>query len=278
MIQKVGFLIAGAQKAGTSALHHYLSRHPQLFLPTCKELHFFDDESFSWPKQGSGAGPRRWWPSGHDPYSRYHQKFANASPGSIWGEATPIYMFWSPSIARIWQYNPAIKLVLVLRNPITRAFSHWNMERWRGAEHLGFFEALQREHESSRAAMPNQHRVISYLARGYYSAQLRRIWQYLPLQQTLVIKHEELLDNPTASLSKVHAHLGVHQKTLDGIARIHAIPYKTMMSAESMHWLREHFEAEIRQIEQLLHWDCSDWRRADLKSDQQSLAGVVSTN
>jgi hypothetical protein len=262
MKQRVGFLIAGAQKAGTSALHHYLSLHPQLFLPTCKELHFFDDESFSWPKQGSEAGPRRWWPWGRDPYRRYHQAFGNAPAGSVWGEATPIYMFWWPSIARIWQYNPAIKLVLVLRNPITRAFSHWNMECRRGAEDLGFLEALQREQERCRAALPHQHRVFSYLARGYYSAQLRRIWQHLPPQQTLVLKHEELLDNPAGSLSRVHAHLDVHQQAFNGIARLHALPYETKISAEAKAWLREHFEAEIRQIEQLLHWDCSDWREA----------------
>uniref|UniRef100_UPI004048A17E sulfotransferase n=1 Tax=Cyanobium sp. TaxID=2164130 RepID=UPI004048A17E len=262
MERRVDFLIAGAQKAGTSALHHYLSCHPQLFLPTCKELHFFDDESFAWPKQGSGTSRKpwkRWRQWKHDPYHRYHKAFENAPPCSTWGEATPIYMFWWPSIERIWHYNPAIKLVLVLRNPITRAFSHWNMERRRGAEDLGFLEALQCEQKRCRTALPLQHRVFSYLARGHYSAQLRRIWHYLPPDQTLVLKHEELLHDPASSLSRVHIHLGVNQQGFLGKEQLHALPYETTMSPEAKAWLREHFEAEIRQIEQLLNWDCSNW-------------------
>lgn len=246
MEQRVEFVIAGAQKAGTSALHQYLRRHPQLFLPARKELHFFDNESLHWP-------------GGDDLYDRYHQAFHEAAAGSIWGEATPIYMYWEPSVARICQYNPAIKLVLVLRNPITRAFSHWNMESRRGEETLGFLEALQAEEERCRAALPQQHRVFSYVARGHYCAQLQRIWNVLTASQTLVLKHDDLLNNPRASLDQIHAHLGVDHQAFSGDELIHALPYENSMSQEAKAWLHHHFEAEILQLEQVLKWDCSDW-------------------
>lgn len=242
----MGFLIAGAQKAGTSALHQYLRRHPQLFLPARKELHFFDNESLHWP-------------GGDDLYDAYHQAFHEAAACSVWGEATPIYMYWWPSIARIYQYNPAIKLILVLRNPITRAFSHWNMESRRGAENLGFFEALQTEVERCRSALPHQHRVFSYVSRGHYCAQLQRIWNVLPTAQTLVLKHDDLLNNAPDTLDRIHAYLEVDHQAFSEEELLHALPYESSMSQEAKAWLLQHFEAEILQLEQTLQWDCSDW-------------------
>lgn len=255
MGQLVDFLVIGAQKAGTSALHRYLSRHPELFLPEKKELHFFDNEEFPWP------GSSKDWdaPVEQDPYRSYHQAFSGAQRGQRWGEVTPIYMYWGPSIARIYRYNPSIKLVIVLRNPITRAFSHWNMERRRGAESLDFLDALVSERERCRPGWPNQHRVFSYADRGHYSGQLKRIWQVFPAEQTLVIKHDCLLHNPANCLATIHNHLGVGQQTFAGEERQHTLPYDCDMGRKAREWLLAEFEDEIRQLEKLLAWDCSDW-------------------
>lgn len=253
MAQRVGFVVAGAQKAGTSALHRYLSHHPELFLPSQKELHFFDDESLGWSAAGA---------AGQDAYQRYHSLFKDAPVGSVWGEATPIYMYWWPSIARMWHYNPDMKLILVLRNPITRAFSHWNMERQRGAEPLGFLQALQQEQDRCRGARPLQHREFSYTSRGFYCEQLRRIWHFFPRHQTLVLKHDDLLRQPAPCLEKVHGHLGVNAQPFVGEEREHTLPYETTMGKGAYNWLRQLFEAEVRQLEGMLDWDCSDWLHA----------------
>jgi len=256
MGQRVAFLIGGAQKAGTTALHRYLCHHPQLFLPAAKELHFFDDETLNWSQLGGR------WGWGRDFYRNYHRHFRQASHQQLWGEATPIYMYWWPSIERIWRYNPALKLVLVLRNPITRAYSHWNMERSRHAESLDFQQAIEQEQQRCRIALPLQHRVYSYLDRGYYSSQLRRIWRFFPPQQTLVLKHEQLLNEPAETLTRVCEYLGVGAMAFKGNEQHHARPYEEAMPERARQWLGNHFEPEIRQLEQLVGWNCSDWMGA----------------
>ena len=245
MGQQVEFLICGTQKGGTTALHGYLQRHPQLYLPNQKELHYFDDEALSWENPD---------------YDIYHQHFAKAkSEQQLWGEATPIYMYWNSSPARIWQYNPQIKLIAVLRNPITRAFSHWNMERQRNADSLGLLEAITTETDRCRSALPLQHRVYSYVDRGFYSQQLRRLWSFFPRKQLLVLRQEELQLQPELTLAKVYQHLGVANLPFGGAQQRHALPYEEPMPATAKDWLRQQFQHEIQQLETMLDWDCNDW-------------------
>jgi hypothetical protein len=250
MAQRVAFLIAGVQKAGTSALHRYLSDHPELYLPRQKELHFFDNDSLTWP------------PDNDDSYTLYHTQFETAPPQRIWGEATPIYTYWWPSMARIWEYNPGMKFIILLRNPITRAFSHWNMERQRGNETLGFLEALRTEQQRCRLAVPQQHRIFSYCDRGFYSEQLRRLWHFFPRRQTLVIKQDALLHEPANTLALVHSHLNVSPMSIDAPQRTHCLAYDQDMEPEAYRWLKSVFEPEIRILETMLQWDCSDWLHA----------------
>ena len=117
-VEKLDFLVAGAQKSGTTALNYYLKRHPYIAFPIKKSLHFFDnDELFA---------------GGNVSYEPLHEMFRPARPGSIAGENTPIYLYWRPALPRIRDYNPAMKFIVILRNPIERAFSQWNMQRTRG--------------------------------------------------------------------------------------------------------------------------------------------------
>jgi hypothetical protein len=88
------------------------------------------------------------------------------------GEATPIYMYWKRALPRIREYNPDLKLIMILRNPITRAYSHWNFERLASRESLPFREALLAEPARTAAVLPKQLRNGSYIARGRYTAQL----------------------------------------------------------------------------------------------------------
>src|SRR5258708_21787754 len=113
--EKVGFIVAGAQKAGTSALDAYLREHPELCLPRQKEVHFFDTNRFFAVEPVD--------------YTRYHSYFNPRPSHRLLGEVTPAYLYWPTAAERIARYNPAMKLIMVLRNPVTRAFSQCNMTR-----------------------------------------------------------------------------------------------------------------------------------------------------
>ena len=243
--RKVDFVVAGAQKGGTTALSVYLHQHPKVYMTPIKEVHFFDgDQFFVQPAVD---------------YALYHAFFQPGPQARVVGESTPIYMYWYDAPRRMWEYNPALKLMVVLRNPIDRAYSHWSMEYSRRAETLPFGEAIRSEPARCRDALPSQHRVYSYVDRGHYVDQLRRLWTYFPREQTLILRHETLRDRPTETMAEVCRFLGVSAIGAIDAKTVTINPPVGKISAEDRDYLREIYRYDIRNLERLLGWDCSDW-------------------
>jgi hypothetical protein len=243
--KKVSFLVAGAQKSGTSALDAYLRDHPELCLPLEKELHFFDkDELFA---------------SEPVDYAPYHARFDPVPPQHVLGECTPSYMYWPNAIERIARYNPAMRFIILLRNPVTRAFSHWNYERVVDREPLTFLEALRAEAERRRTLPPKRAKRFAYVDRGYYAAQLKRLWRFFPVGQTLVFKSEGLLENPGALLERVASFLGVAPFPPLAVKIRNTREYKATLSDEERRYLLGIYRDDIAELERLLGWDCSSW-------------------
>jgi hypothetical protein len=242
---RVGFLIVGAQKAGTSALYEYLREHPEICMSRRKEVHFFDDDDLF--EQDAAD------------YAAYHSYFNLTPYHQIAGEATPIYMYWRAAPRRIWQYNPRMRILMLLRNPIERAYSHWNMERNRSAESLSFFEAITQERDRCRVALPQQHRLFSYVDRGYYSDQLREIWRFFPKSQTMVLRSEELRDDPKRLLDRVCKFLNVSLLESIEVKDVHRAPYSSQITCREWSYLKGKYEFGIKELERMLAWDCSKW-------------------
>ena len=242
---KIDFVIAGAQKSGTTALYYLLSAHPEIAFPTKQELHFFDDED-------AFAGPVN--------YDALHQQFALGRKTIVSGECTPIYLYWKPALGRIAQYNPRMKVIVTLRNPITRAFAHWNMQRHKKREPLDFMEALRAEPARAREAASLQSRYFSYVDRGLYAGQLERLFNLFPPEQITVIKFEEFQHDNPGTLHGLCDFLGV--STLKSIAQKdrNVVPYEREMRDDEREYLRGIFRADISRVESILGWDCSDWR------------------
>ncbi|WP_320675985.1 sulfotransferase domain-containing protein [Prochlorococcus sp. MIT 1300] len=248
MSQLLRFLINGAQKSGTTALYNYLKIHPSLCLPKDKELHLFDNENRDWTRESIKQID----------YEINHH-FPNSSYSTLCGEATPVSLFWEKAPERIWRYNPDMKIISILRNPITRAYSHWNMEYKRGRDNMPFNISLEQEEKRCREALPLQHRVYSYLSRGFYSSQIKRLWRFFPREQTLILRQEELLNNPQTTLMKICKHLKVDAIEFPGELNSNSLEYIHLMPLEARKTLARLYKAEIRQLEILLGWDCSDW-------------------
>lgn len=249
--KRVSFLICGAQKAGTTALADYLRKHPDLFIPDRKELHYFDNEELSWSRRGIFRRLND---------GRYHWEFRHAPSDALLGEATPIYMYWEEAPRRIWEYNPEMKIIVILRNPIERAYSHWAMEKSRGNEDLSFEEAIEQEQERCREQTPLQHRIYSYVDRGFYSAQIRRLWHLFGKESVLTLKQEELRDTPNDCLIKVWKHLGVESTSKVGPLESHLGYYERKMTRQTHKKLTARFKSEIEELESMLGWDCSSWK------------------
>ena len=242
----VDFIICGTQKGGTSALDVYLRTHPQVCMANKKEVHFFDSEH-CFKKENPN-------------YSLYHCSFSPNSSHQVIGEATPIYMYWNNAPQRMWEYNPNLKLIVLLRNPIERAFSHWTMEHSRKAETQTFWDAIRTEKDRCKKALPLQHRVYSYVDRGFYSEQLKRLWECFPRESTLVLKNESLKSSPQETLNEICKFLSID--LLEGIEpkTVFSNKYESGISDQERDYLQGLYADEISALEKLLEWDCSDWR------------------
>ena len=244
-IQKLDFIVAGAQKSGTTALNYYLKRHPRIALPVKKELHFFDNDDL--------------FAGGNVSYEPLHKMFRPALAGSIAGENTPIYLYWRPALPRIRDYNPDIKFIVILRNPIERAFSQWNMQRSRGNEPFDFVEAVQAESRRIADVAPKQLRKFSYLDRGRYAEQLERAFRLFPRERFLILKYETFRARQREMVDDVFRFLNLSPVRFRAV-EAHDIPYSREIRAEEQATVWEILKSDIGRLETLLGWDCSDWR------------------
>jgi Sulfotransferase domain len=184
------FIIVGAMRSGTTTLFTYLSRHPDVFMPPQKELHYFDVH------YGEGIGwYERWFDVGHDVCAR--------------GEASQTYMYDPASVERISLDLPSARLIAILRDPVDRAYSHYWMNRSRGREDLSFEEALVAE--STRIGRPDglDKFVYSYADRGRYVVQLERLSVTYPRDRLLVLLFDDLVADPDGTAATLYRFLEV---------------------------------------------------------------------
>ena len=243
---KVGFVIGGTQKGGTSALDAFLRQHPQICMPNdLKEVHFFDREEIF-------RGPRV-------DYEKYHAHFRPGPGHRIIGEASPIYMYWNTAPYRIWSYNPEMKWIVILRNPVDRAYSAWNMERSRGADPLSFEEAVATEQTRCRETLPVQHRVFSYIDRGFYAPQIRCLFNIFGSEKCLVLLNEDLQYRHRETLARIWTFLGVDQSVRPDQARVFEQSHGQLMDDQLRVKLTDRFYFDIKQLEQLIGRELSAW-------------------
>jgi hypothetical protein len=216
-MKTLDFMIVGVQKGGTTALSFFLAQHPQLAIAECKEVHLFDAPEYV---QGSS---RETINAGYSPH------FSGASIDALWGEATPIYCYWLEIAAELQRYNSALKLIIILRDPVERAISQYAMEKARGDESLPLWLAFLLEpyrlwRDSSRRP-GGARRCHSYCSRGNYNRQLENLRKHFSDEQILVIENSELNNHHHQSLQKVCNFLQVSSEQLPEAATIFSGDY-----------------------------------------------------
>ena len=203
------FLIVGAQKSGTTSMYNHLVSHPQVRRPLTKEVHYFDVHY--------SRGPA-WY------RSNFPLKAARQGAW-ITGEATPAYLFHPGAPERVAALLPGARLVVLLRNPVDRAYSHYHHELAKGAETLSFEQALKAEPTRLEGELERQMaeadyfsynaRHYAYLERGMYADQLSRWLAFFPWDQLLVLRSECLFANPGPVLRRVHHFLALDHLEAD---------------------------------------------------------------
>jgi hypothetical protein len=263
------FLIIGTQKGGTDALYRYLAEHPNIMPATKKEIGYFDQDKLYSRGQN--------WYHSHFPLPNrlgYH---------SVTFEATPEYLYYPKAAQRIFSYKPNIKLIVLLREPVERAFSAWNMFRNLCHEHPEYLRALASEYdqvaqdvintmlcsnpfpEFDRAVRDEIDGILSgnsvlepgYVRRGLYYEQLLRYFQYFDRKQIFIIDSRRLKSDIGSVLSEIIQFLSLpkydwHQKSL---SLFHVGRYEEQIAGKTHALLREFYKPYNEKLYELLGHD-----------------------
>jgi hypothetical protein len=209
------FLIAGVPKAGTTALHAALVRHPELFLPSVKEPKFFLSDGP--PPAGGGPGDVQTYQEHVWRQADYEELFDPAPPGTLRGEATPFYLYDLAAHDRIKSLLPDVKLIVLLRDPVDRAHSNWTHLWNAGLEpEADFLDACAAEPARIAAGWAD---FWHYVALGQYGRQVQHLLQVFPRDQVMLLRYKELKDSPAVTLDRVCDFLGVRTGVLSAIPK-----------------------------------------------------------
>jgi Sulfotransferase domain len=182
------FVIAGVPRCGTTTLAGHLRAQPQVFLPARKELHYFT------LNRGRGLS----WYAGH---------FADARPDQVCGEATPAYLLHPDAVEQLGRTLPRALVVVVLRDPADRAYSHYRLNQWKGVERRGFEAALAAE--PARLARDPGASHFAYVGSGEYARLLGHLYTHVAREQVRVVMFDRLSTDPSGVLAELCATLGV---------------------------------------------------------------------
>jgi hypothetical protein len=264
------FFIAGVPKAGTTSLYAALVGHPQLYLPVTKEPKFFLTD---------GPPPRRGGPGDVQTYQEhvwrrrdYEALFDPAPAGALRGEATPFYLYDRGAQERIARLVPHARLVLVLRDPVDRAYSNWSHMWSAGLEREADFLTACRREPARRAA--GWADMWHYLALGSYGSQLRDLYRRFDREQVLIIRYRDLRETPAETVDRVCRFLGVATGRVATVPRENVRAYVADTPANSVLRLLlrtggrigQHFPRSVRTtfsepLLAALHRDRQAWRK-----------------
>lgn len=247
------FLVVGAQRCGTTSLHRALVQHPGIAAPVLhKGVHYFD--------VNYGRGER--WYAAHFPLRR---------PGDtrITGESSPYYMFHPAVPGRIAADLPGVRLLVMLRDPVERAYSAHRHELARGFETEDFETALALEDERlageeerllrDPSARSRAHQHHAYLRRGHYAEQVRRLHEAVGADNVLVLDAQDVFTDPEPGYRRALSFLGLPPSAPPRFPHANARP-RSPLPAGLRARLEDHFAPHDAALEELLGWTPT-WRR-----------------
>lgn len=254
MRERPGFIIIGASRSGTTSLFKSLSLHPEVRRPRVnKGVRYFDlnyDRPWSWYRA-------------HFPLKNLELPSIGHSreKSSITFEASGYYLFHPFAIQRLAMKLPKVKIVVMLRDPVERAYSGWKHERSRGYESQDFETALSLEDERLRGEYERMrydstyvsycHHHLAHRSRGEYATQLGRVFEVFPERQVHVIISEEFFERPAAEFLSLTTFLGLKTWLPEEFPHHNAEPGNSM-SPQVRTELRAHYAPQVQELERML--------------------------
>jgi len=203
------YIVVGGQKCGTTSLHDYIKRHPNIVPPFKKDSSFFDANYF----RGYA------WYQAHFPLQSQMDNLRAKGERFVTGEVTTTYMFHPLAAERTAKHLTDVKFIALLRNPAIRAYSQYQHMKRTGREELSFHDAIAKEDERMNGILERVksgddeahmiYRNFSYKSRGRYAEQLQRWFKHFQREQFLILKSKDLFTDPEQFCKTVYDFLGL---------------------------------------------------------------------
>lgn len=289
-MKKVDFFIVGAPKAGTTSLYHYLNEHSEIEMSSQKEPDFFSDQSLQ--KQKLYYDKNR-----IDTLEKYNSLFEKEDV-ILRGDSSVSYLFYEDVPHKIITYNPDAKIIIMLRNPIDRAFSHYLMDYSLGLISESFETIIQKQSKHKNANLFYQ----QYIHVSEYSKQIKRYLEVFSKDNIHFIDYEDFKNDTSDVVNSVFLFLGVNddfQPYLKKKYNTYTAPKnsliryvysfvafrkmvanilsknltktirnlfftsdkKPQLSELTRNFLKKHFESDVRELSELLNKDFTKWTR-----------------
>lgn len=251
MVNKPNFLVIGTVRSGTTLLHEYFLQHPDIYVPKSKrpEPHFF-------LKTNNYLKGENWYHSTFFSGVKNEKAIGEISTSYIYGEHVP---------ARIHDYNSELKFIIILRDPIDRAFSNYWHSKVNGFENLDFYEAILIEDERLSQLSDELKEIapFAYVGRSHYLKQFKNYLKYFRKEQFLILLFEDLIKNPLKELKEISSFLKVDENFK--YKMINNKPNKSKPEHEepefrSKEYLKEIFEAENKELANLFELNLGEWK------------------
>lgn len=237
------FLIIGAQKAGTSALFSALSEHPKIIPPAKKELDFFSKDEL---------------------FARGSRYYMDQFPGKPWlgqnqitFEASPSYLDAKDAPRRINDLLPKVKIIIILRDPVRRAFSAWNMFRLfkDDPNHGHLYDPRSFDDAVNDELQKKVDDARRYIARGIYADNVKRYLETFEQQRVLILPYPLYLNAPDKMLAKICEFLGLDEfeaKSSASTITANKRPYDHSMNPEMKEFLYRHYTPHMHDLFDLI--------------------------
>jgi hypothetical protein len=227
------FLVVGTKRGGTTSMHHLLLQHPDV-VPMFPARRLKSPMYFS---QYYDRGDR--WYRSHFPTAPYRRLLERVRHRrTVTGEASPYYLYNPYAAERIQRSIPDVKIVILLRDPVRRAYSHYWERVENDVEPLTFAAALDAEAERTAGELERMaadplyysepHDWYSYRDRGLYAPQLRRYFDLFPRERILILQSEDFYRDEQQAVDEITDFLGIGRHTLARKKRYNYIPVPKM--------------------------------------------------
>lgn len=198
MINKVDFFIIGAQKSATTSLYNYLSEHPEIYMPEVKENHFFVED--------------RVYNQGVQHFHRFYQTYAAQK---VVGGAFVHMLTSQEAPERVYNYNKDAKLIVMLRNPVDRAYSayHFAIKNGWESSKIKFFDAVKLQDERLKGNLTEQ-TDLAYVNSGMYAKHLSNWLKWFTKDKFLILFDSDFIADSQGQMKKVFNFLGVDESVI----------------------------------------------------------------